>query len=481
MFERVKDYFFRRLIKVGAKESNLNKYYDINAINRDIAIYEGVPEWSEDGNINLNLGAAVASELARKATIEFNSNVDRDNGYEYIDEQYQRLVVRTREIVEKLMVQGNIILKPYVDLSMNRIAIEAVNSRNFIPLKFNSMGEMIAVSFIEIAKVKDRYYTKLETHELNEESSVYTVTNKAYNGEGLKSNGDTGEEVKLGVVSEWSNLEPYVELVGIHKPLFAHMKTPYANNEDIDSPLGVSVFSKIRKQLIDFDSVYSDFIHDVNFKRAKIFVPHRYLIDPEKLYGLANEDIFSKLSVEESPNGDSGRMMIDVFNPEIRVEQYSKSMEVILRKIEFNSGLAYGDLSDASVIDKTATEVKASKERSWSTTVDIQKQIENAYRNVIEILVIYSELYSLAKVSSKNSDYEVSFQFDDSIIIDGDQERKILLEEAKLGLISNKEYLIRRYGVTEEEALMMMNDISPKSAKDKANTGDKVGSEGELS
>lgn len=465
MFDKFKNYLIGRLIKVGNKKTDLSRYYDMKLIEDNISIYEGNPKWNSDGKVNLNLGAAVASELARKATIEFESKIDGVDGAEYLDEQYQALVKRTREIAEKLIVQGNIILKPFIDESASRIAVEAVNSRNFIPLKFNSIGEMTSVAFLEVAKVGDRYYTKFETHDLDESSSIYTVTNKAYEGRGINYSGETGSEVILGIVPEWSELETYVELSGIEKPLFVHMKTPYANNDDIDSPLGVSVYSKIRKQLIDFDSVYADFMHDLNFKRAKIFVPHMYLEDPENIYGLEDSDVFSKLKVPNVDSESANSMLIDVFNPELRVDGYSESMEVILRKIEFNAGLAYGDLSDASVIDKTATEVRASKERSWSTIVDLQKQIENAYRDVIDIMIVYINLYSESSGAGlERSDLDISFHFDDSIVVDEEYEMKLLLEEVKAGLISNQEYLIRRYGVTEEDALRMMGADNKKES-----------------
>ena len=55
----------------------------------------------------------------------------------------------------------------------------------------------------------------------------------------------------------------------------------------------------------------------------------------------------------------------------------------IIQKVEFNSGLAYGTLSDPQVVDKTAEEIKMSKQRSYSTVKAIQNKLGDALRVLV--------------------------------------------------------------------------------------------------
>ena len=99
-------------------------------------------------------------------------------------------------------------------------------------------------------------------------------------------------------------------------------------------------------------------------------------------------------------------------------------------------------------MEKSATEIKASKQRSYSTVVDIQKELQKTLENLINVINFYL-----------NANYEASFSFDDSLVVDAESEQKIRLQEVSMGLIKPEEYLMWRYGVTEKEAQKMMPDV----------------------
>ena len=142
----------------------------------------------------------------------------------------------------------------------------------------------------------------------------------------------------------------------------------------------------------------------------------------------------------------------NVFSPEIRDTSLFNGLNNILKKIEFNCGLAYGTLSDLQETDKTATEIKASKQRSYSTVKDIQNNLENALIDLVSVMDIVSKIYKL----SNNTSYDMSFNFDDSLILDKDLELASMLGDVSAGILRPEIYLAKKYGVSEEEALKMM-------------------------
>ena len=64
----------------------------------------------------------------------------------------------------------------------------------------------------------------------------------------------------------------------------------------------------------------------------------------------------------------------------------------------------------------------------------------------------------IAQLSNLNGGkkYEVSFDWDDSIVIDKEQELQSMQQDATAGLIRKEIYIAAKYGVSEEEALKMM-------------------------
>ena len=162
--------------------------------------------------------------------------------------------------------------------------------------------------------------------------------------------------------------------------------------------------------------------------------------------------IFRRLDTED----DS---FYQVFNPDIRDESLYNGLNKLLQRVEFNCGLAYGTLSDIQVVEKTAEEIKTSKQRSYSTIVDIQKSLQDSLENLIYGMDYLTTFYGLAP----KGEYEVSFHFDDSIIIDEKSEQAILLQEVAAGLIKPEYYLMKRYGVEEEEAKKMLPDYEEEA------------------
>ena len=53
------------------------------------------------------------------------------------------------------------------------------------------------------------------------------------------------------------------------------------------------------------------------------------------------------------------------FSPQLRQADFIAGLEEYKREIEFAVGLSYGDISNPQTVDKTATEVKSSKQRKF--------------------------------------------------------------------------------------------------------------------
>lgn len=136
------------------------------------------------------------------------------------------------------------------------------------------------------------------------------------------------------------------------------------------------------------------------------------------------------------------------YSPEIRDEAFWRGLNKILQRIEFNVGLAYGTLSEPDMLEKTAEEIKTSKQRSYATVSKMQENLQKALENLIYAMDVLATLYNLVP----QGNYETSFNWDDSLIVNTEREQTLQMQEVGQGLRSKLKYIMFRYGLTEEQA-----------------------------
>ena len=296
----------------------------------------------------------------------------------------------------------------------------------------------------------DKIYTRLETHTL--QGTDYIIENKVYVTESYNST-MLGRISSLSEVAEWNELSERTIIQNIERPLFAYYKVPLSNNIDTKSCLGPSVYHKAIDSIRKADIQASRLDYEYESAERSIYAN----IDAIKNDG-TGKPIRSK--IVKTLNTDENNFYQE-FSPELRDEGFIRGENKIKQEIEFQCNLAYGTISDPSQVDKTATEINASKQRSYASVSQMQKSLEYALKHLVKILDVYCDLYELAP----SGEYEVSAEWDDSIIVDTESEQRIRLQETNLGLGSKLDYLMWRYGLTEEQAQEKLDRIKQEKSE----------------
>ena len=412
-----------------------------NEIDLWAKMYKNEPPWKQK-NIKLcGLPAAIAGEFARLVTLELKTEV---TGNDFINEEYQAVVSDIRKYTEYACAKGGLAMKPYA--SEGHIEVDMVQADRFFPTKFNSRGVTAAV-FAESLTVGKKVYTRLEYHQ--HEGTMYHINNKAFVKQDLDNVEVLGKEVPLTAVPEWANLQEEVTLKNVKMPLFAYFKIPNANNVDDTSPLGVSVYSRAINDIKEADNQWTRLLWEFEGSELAIDADITLFKKDDKgnyEFPKGKDRLFRMMDLDDNAE------KYKVFAPAIRDENLINGFNAILRRIEFNVGLAYGTLSDPNTVDKTAEEIKASKQRSYSTVSDIQKSLQTALEQLVYAMDVMAQLSGL----SGRKKYEMSFDWDDSIVIDKEQELASMQQDAVAGFIRKELYVAAKYGVSEEEALKMM-------------------------
>lgn len=449
---------------LGWIRSVINKMFNVNIgtkFNVNIAIsdkmitaiglwekmYKDEAPWLNNDVISAGLPASISRELATATVVEFESEITGSKRADFLQEKYKKIKKNLRKNLEYGCSLGGLVFKPYV--ANNQLLVDIIKGTNFFPVEYNSNEECTAGIFVS-RKVEGKYYfTRLEYHELDISNRKYIIQNKAYMS---SSEEILGNEVPLAAISDWKDIQEIVGIDNVEKPLFGYFKIPFANTIDPDSPIGVSVYSRATKLIEEADKQFARLLWE--FEGSELAID----ADPTALQ--SSKIMSDKLQLPKlkerlfraSGSNKDGKAFYEVFSPTIRESDLYKGFNDILKRIEFVCGLAYGTISDPQLIEKTATEINSAKQRSYATVSDIQTALEDALEDTIYAMDVLATLYHLAPVGI----YETSYTWDDSILVDAKEEQSIMMQEANMGYIKKEFYLMKRYGVTEEQAKEML-------------------------
>ena len=419
-----------------------------NAITLFEKIYKNEAYWLKKDEVeSLELGSSIANEFTRLTTLEMKSEITGSTRADFLNKQYNKIKDKLNQNLEIGNAVGGLIFKPYV--KDGQLFVDLIKGSCFYPTEFNSSGDVIAGIFTSQLTKGDNIYTRLEYHKFYENpisSNIsYIIKNVAYKS---NSNSILGTKINLTTVPEWENIQEETAIQYVQKPLFSYYKPPTANNIEPESPIGVSVYARAVNLIKEADRQWGRIVWEYEASEKAVYVDE-LATKPSQNQKKSFE--INKLKGRLYKTIDTGKEYSDFFkdySPEIRDEALWRGLNKTLQRIEFNVGLAYGTLSEPNTIDKTATEIKASKQRSYATVSKMQENLQKALENLIYAMDVLTTLYHLAPQGS----YEVSFNWDDSLVVDTEKEQTLQMQEVNVGLRSKIKYIMFRYGLTEEQA-----------------------------
>ncbi len=406
----------------------------IDAINDWKKMMNGEAEWITDYIRSLRVEDGICREFADAVLVEMESSVS----IEQLDEIYQKTITDLNENLQDGLGLGSFVLKP-----TGPGKAEFVPADKFIPVTFGDDGKPTDIGFLTVKRVGENdYYTRFERHYFV--NGNLTIENKCYHSQDPS---DIGQICGLEEVPEWASINPGpVTYPGMSQMDFGYYRNPIKNRID-GSACGVSVFESARELIRKADIQGARLDWEYESGERAIHVDARALQSDKNTgrFRMAklNKRLYRGLNIEAGKDSE----LLKEYSPEMRDEAYSRGLEKYLREIEFNVGLAYGDLSDVQQVEKTAAEVKASKARKFNRVGAIQSKLKGCLEDFVAGLAFYNGLYT--------SGYEFMCNFNDSILTDEETERQQDRQDVSMGVMSHLEYRMKWYN--EDEATAMKN------------------------
>lgn len=472
MWQKIVSAIRKGLIKIGLLKSieKISDHKDVS-INDEMfqkieiwkALYKGYySEWHDvqyqtiDGPkqrrmFTLNMGKIVSSEMA---SLVYNEkceiSIDNETVSEFIHEvfKHNKFDKKFQDYVEYMFAHGGMVIKPYVE--NNKIMLSFVTADCFIPISWRNDTILEAVFPYEF-KQRNKKYTHLEWHLW--ENGQYIIRNEVYESQ---SGVDLG--VKVPLKNFFPDLEEEVSIGNIKRPIFAYFKPNTANNIDIQSPLGISIFANALDTMKAIDTAFDSFHREFRLGRKRIIVPAyavKTVIDPDSGKALRYFDSTDE-TYEAFAFGDMDKSEFKDVSVELRVEEHIAAINALLNLFAMQTGFSSGTFTFDGQSMKTATEVISEQSKTFKSKQSHENIIEEALQELIDSIVAMGELYGMINAPEE---YEVAVTFDDSIAEDKGAEINQQTQLVSAGLQSKKRAIMKVQGVTEEEALEILNEI----------------------
>ena len=350
----------------------------------------------------------------------------------------KNLLPRLDRIVQLTLVGGYTVIKPYITQN-GEIFFDVGTSRDFLPITLDENGQITEGIFRERVRHEGKIYERREWHCFK--NDTHCVRNSAY----LYG---TRNRVELSSIPRWEGLSEYGEIPS-DIPMIATLRTPYANNIDLDSALPVSLFANSVGTLHEIDAAHSEYRAEFKKMSAKVFADETVMHDKKGI----PDDYF----VIVDPNGGEALdKQIMTYAPQIREEAHKAAINTELRLYEVQIGVSCGTFTfDSTKGLVSATQVLSEDRTTYNTVAQLQRQLRPVLKAVAEITANLARFYGLDV-----TDGEPAIEFGDSVFEDTGTEFSRRFQMVQAGLLKPEEFNAWYFGVPIEKAREMLPEMT---------------------
>ena len=394
---------------------------------------------------------------SNKCDIKLGTDEKTKRLWEVLDSKQNNFTIMFPQMLEMAFALGTTTMTEYKD-TLGRTRIEFIKDPSkIVPYaydNFNITGFVEFDQWQEIEGKKEIFYTHLTYHEFSikkedeEYKQIYTKYNELYKSKDIN---------QLGKEIEFESKFPDVEQVVIYEtdtPHFQVIKPPIANNLDLETPMGLSIFANSIDKLKAIDNKYDSF--DMEFVDGK----RRILVDKTALKSApqVNEDgsISQQLFFDRNDrtyvamNGMQNQPVKDI-SFDIRYQEHIDSINSELNW--YSSALGFGE--DFYKFDgsgqATATEILSQNDDAFRTKQIYEVMIQDVIIDLVKS-ICYLEGIEL-------SENEIEITMDYSRFENQTATQQRLEREVANGITSKIEYRMKVYGETEEIAKQKIEEI----------------------
>ena len=362
----------------------------------------------------INFNSIFSNKLANYVINDSNVNITGENArVELLDKTIQSMWKKAKKITSMGFGYGGVILVPYVKsgkiyyniVSQSRVTIDEVEGEN-----------IIGATIIADKRTVNRGIGNSKTY--------YRLTNyRVRNGNieiTQKFTDENGHEV--AVPDFWKNIELKKVITGVDRALFGYIKSPI-NNRKTDDKYGVPITYGCDSTIAEIKETMKQLYREYKLKEAFVGADSTMFNGKDSL---PLNGLFKKVDA-----GDDN--FFEVFDPAFR--PFTERLQELYQRLEHEIGTSAGILSEVNTANATATEIKRSMFDSYTIVDDMRSNIEKGIEDFLYSANVLANAYNL----TPQGDYEVSFDWDYSLLEDSQETFGQLITAQAKGIISEVE------------------------------------------
>lgn len=362
----------------------------------------------------INFNSIFSNKLANYVINDSNVNITGENArVELLDKTTQSMWKKAKKITSMGFGYGGVILVPYVKsgkiyyniVSQSRVTIDEVEGEN-----------IIGATIIADKKTINKGIGNSKTY--------YRLTNyKVRNGNieiTQKFTDENGHEVE--VPDFWKNIELKKVITGVDRALFGYIKSPI-NNRKTDDKYGVPITYGCDSTIAEIKETMKQLFREYKLKETFVGADSTMFDGKDKL---PLNGLFKKIDA-----GDD--TFFEVFDPAFR--PYTERLQELFKRLEHEIGTSAGILSEVNTANATATEIKRSMYDTFTIVDDMRSNIEKGIEDFLYSANVLANAYNL----TPQGEYEVSFDWDYSLLEDSQEAFSQLITAQSKGIVSEVE------------------------------------------
>lgn len=399
--------------------------------------------------ISLNMAKVATEEMA---TLVFNERCSINISDEDLHDDIRNVLDNNgfnsefQRFLEYMFALGGMVIKGRVE--DGEIKLSYVKADSFIPTAWTNR-KVTEGMFVNESVKGTKAYTHLEWHYWK--GDTYIIKNELY--EANKGTDILGVEVSLSTL--FPNLKSIVEIKNLRRTLFEYIKPSTANNIDLDSPLGISIFANALDTMHSIDIAFDSFNREFRLGKKRILVPTtaiRATVDPNT--GKQHRYFDSTDEVYEAFKFDESDQEIKDISVELRVDEHIAAINSLLNLFSMQIGFSPRSFSfdgRSSRSMKTATEVISENSKTFRTKQSHEVLIAEGIKGLVDLIIELARLYEF-KDFTFIDEYDVRVTFDDSVAEDKNGDLQYWIQLVTNQLATKKRAIMKVLGLTEEEA-----------------------------
>lgn len=364
----------------------------------------------------INFNSIFSNKLANYVINDSNVNITGENARaELLNKVLQSMWKKAKKITSMGFGYGGDVLVPYVKggkiyyniVSQSRVTIDEVEGEN-----------ITGATIIADKRTVNRGIGNSKTY--------YRLTNyRVRNGNieiTQKFTDENGHEV--AVPDFWKNIELKKVITGVDRALFGYIKSPI-NNRKTDDKYGVPITYGCESTIAEIKETMKQMLDEYRAKKTFVGVDST-LFDGKN--GLPKDGIYKGFDF-----GVDGESKFEIYDPAFR--PYVERLQELFKRLEHEIGTSAGILSEVNTANATATEIKRSMYDTFTIVDDMRSNIEKGIEDFLYSANVLANAYNL----TPQGEYEVSFDWDYSLLEDSQEAFSQLITAQAKGIVSEVE------------------------------------------